>query len=106
MKDYEQFSNSQNQMQSSNNSSGLLIMPETNFCGYKPSTKMANTIDKYCANTANSSLNGNLLNHKYGMMSSTISNDRSSDVMRNSNNDNFEEEFPRQMTQPQSMIMK
>ena len=106
MKDYEQFSNSQNQMQSSNNSSGLIIMPETNFCGYKPSTKMANTIDKYCANTANSSLNGNLLNHKYGMMSSTISNDRSSDVMRNSNNDNFEEEFPRQMTQPQSMIMK
>ena len=65
---------------------------------------MANTIDKYCANTANSSLNGNLLNHKYGMMSSTISNDRSSDVMRNSNNNNFEEEFPRQMTQPQSNL--
>ena len=105
--DYEQFSNSgmnqQNQLQSSNNSSGLLIMPETNFCGYKPSTKMAGTIDKYFANTANSSLNGNLLNHKYGMMSSTISNDR--EIMRNSNS-NFEEEFPRQMTQPQSMIMK
>ena len=105
--DYEQFSNSgmnqQNQLQSSNNSSGLIIMPETNFCGYKPSTKMAGTIDKYCANTANSSLNGNLLNHKYGMMSSTISNDR--EIMRNSNS-NFEEEFPRQMTQPQSMIMK
>ena len=108
----EQFSNSginqQNQMQSSNNSSGLIIMPETNFCGYKPSAKMAGTIDKYCANTANSSLNGNLLNHKYGMMSSTISNDRTpSDIMKNSNsNNNFEEEFPRQMTQPQSMIMK
>ena len=108
----EQFSNSgmnqQNQMQSSNNSSGLIIMPETNFCGYKPSAKMAGTIDKYCANTANSSLNGNLLNHKYGMMSSTISNDRApSDIMKNSNsNNNFEEEFPRQMTQPQSMIMK
>ena len=107
MNEYEQFSNSQqNQMQTSNNSSGLIIMPETNFCGYKPSAKMASTIDKYCANTANSSLNGNLLNHKYGMMSSMISNDRSSDVMRNSNTNNFEEEFPRQMTQPQSMIMK
>ena len=124
----DQFGNSemnmvQNQMQTSgnntnsNNSSGLLIMPETNFCNYKPSAKMANTLDKYCANTANSSLNGNLLNHKYGIVNSPLTGgnnmgDLSSgsmgfkgdEGMRNTNT-NFEEEFPRQMTQPQQMLV-
>lgn len=105
--------NIQNNMQSSqgglsNNSSGMMIMPETNFCNYKPGSKLGMTIDKY-ANTANTS-GGNLLNHKYGMMNSTISagNDLSSGSVGLKGDGgityNLEEEFPRQMNPAQMMM--
>ncbi len=102
---------------SGSNSSGMLIMPETNFCNYKSGSKMAGNMDKY----SNNAIGGgnNLLNHKYGMMNSTI-NSKNNNVedltgsgmaasglgdTDDQKNYNFEEEYPRQMSKQYEMAM-
>ena len=101
----------------SNNSSGMYIMPETNFCNYKSGSKMAGNMDKYSNNPIGGG--NNLLNHKYGMMNSTINskNNNIDDLTgsglagsgihdtEDQKNYNFEEEFPRQMSKQYEMAM-
>ena len=100
------------ELSSSNNSSGMLIMPETNFCNYKSGSKMAPNMDKY----SNNNFGNNLLNHKYGMMNSTINskNNNIDDFNTSTGNKafeddkknfNFEEEFPRQMSRQYEMAV-
>jgi hypothetical protein len=113
-------------MSGSANSSGMFIMPETNFCNYKirgnPSSSNSNNNnnnmqiqqgndsgmgDKYgMNNTAGSTMSGGLLNHKYGMNNNNnIHNvgELSSNSIgggRITDNNVYEEEYPRQMTHP------
>jgi hypothetical protein len=96
-------------------------MPETNFCNYKirgnPSSSNNNMQiqqgndsgmgDKYgMNNTAGSTMSGGLLNHKYGMNNNNnIHNvgELSSNSIgggRITDNNVYEEEYPRQMTHP------
>lgn len=105
----------QSNFSGSNNSSGMLIMPETNFCNYKSGSKMAGNMDKYSNSNMGRGSN-NLLNHKYGMMNSTV-NSKNNNVEdfggsgmksigeEDQKNYNFEEEFPRQMSKQYEMAI-
>ena len=112
----DQFSSSQMENiemgNSTLNNSGMFIMPETNFTNFKAGINN----NKYnLMNTANST-SGNLLNHKYGMMASSLTGNNSNDMGSGSrsNSDykggygtyNVEEEFPRHMIQPMKGVNK
>ena len=100
------------------NASGM-IMPETNFTGYQ--FKERPITNKYINNNNNISgvglgSGGSLLAHKYG---GSVSNSQSIHNENNINenfgtsgsknleyNNNFEEEYPRTLAQPQSQIIR
>jgi hypothetical protein len=82
-----------------------MILPETNFTGYKIGSKVANTMDKYMnnnemnlsnSNPNNLSNNNNLLYHKYGKNSSALSGHNSTRSNKNNvyDNDNIEPNVP------------
>lgn len=125
-------SSNNNDNMNSSTGSGMLIMPETNFCNYKPSSnnnKHTSNLNAMGLETSNNN-NINLLNHKYGMMiggGKTLDNSGSFKSMNDYNNNtieesnrntqhqhqqqqqqqrgyNLEEEFPRQMAQPQRLV--
>ena len=105
----------------SSNASGM-IMPETNFTGYKFNEK--NFGNKYMNNTNNVGLGlgsgGSLLAHKYGgsvTNSMSLNNNNNENVNENFgmsakinsdfiSNNNLEEEYPRTLAQPQSQIIR
>ena len=105
----------------SSNASGM-IMPETNFTGYKFNEK--NYGNKYMNNTNNVGLGlgsgGSLLAHKYGgsvTNSMSLNNNNNENVNENFgmsakinsdfiSNNNLEEEYPRTLAQPQSQIIR
>ena len=105
----------------SSNASGM-IMPETNFTGYKFNDK--NFGNKYMNNTNNVGLGlgsgGSLLAHKYGgsvTNSMSLNNNNNENVNENFgmsakinsdfiSNNNLEEEYPRTLAQPQSQIIR
>ena len=105
----------------SSNASGM-IMPETNFTGYKFNEK--NFGNKYMNNTNNVGLGlgsgGSLLAHKYGgsvTNSMSLNNKNNENVNENFgmsakinsdfiSNNNLEEEYPRTLAQPQSQIIR
>ena len=112
----------------SSNASGM-IMPETNFTGYKfneKMTKMTTFGNKYMNNTNNAGLGlgsgGSLLAHKYGgsvTNSMSLNNNNNNNENTNENfgmsakinsdfinNNNLEEEYPRTLAQPQSQIIR
>ena len=69
----------------SNNSSGMFIMPETNFCNYKKTD-----FEKYMVNS-NENNSNTVLNQKYSQTS------------MNQSGEQYEEEFPRQITEPEAL---
>ena len=109
-------------MSGSANSSGMFIMPETNFCNYKMRGNVGSNNnmqiqqgndsgmgDKYgMNNTAGSTMSGGLLNHKYGMNVGNNNNIHNVGELSNNSigggritdNNVYEEECPRQMTHP------
>ena len=105
----------------SSNASGM-IMPETNFTGYKFNEK--NYGNKYMNNPNNAGLGlgsgGSLLAHKYGgsvTNSMSLNNNNNDNVNENFgisakinsdliSNNNLEEEYPRTLAQPQSQIIR
>ena len=104
----------------SSNASGM-IMPETNFTGYKFNEK--NYGNKYMNNPNNAGLGlgsgGSLLAHKYGgsVTNSMSLNNNNDNVNENFvmsakinsdfiSNNNLEEEYPRTLAQPQSQIIR
>ena len=100
----------------SSNTSGM-IMPETNFTGYKFNDKVGGIANKYMNNNTGLGLGsgGSLLAHKYGgsvTNSMSAHNDNSNSekfVMSGSKNNeynNIEEEYPRTLAQPQSQIVR
>ena len=116
-------------MNSSTNSG--MILPETNFCNYQISGKLGGTVDKYLNNPGRSGgLNqggSSLLEHKYGNnnYSSMINSGNNNTVGNNieqmgdsmgsidsgynieqKNTYNIEEEYPRQLAQPQNPVIK
>ena len=101
----------------SSNTSGM-IMPETNFTGYKFNEKIGNNLsNKYMNNTGlGFGAGGSLLAHKYG---GSVTNSMSIHAENNMNenfgnsaskindlNNNLEEEYPRTLAQPQSQIIR
>ena len=103
----------------SSNASGM-IMPETNFTGYKFNDKIGGSIgNKYLNNTNNAGLGlgsgGSLLAHKYGTSTNSMSihnnennvNENFGMSAKNADfNKNLEEEYPRTLAQPQSQIIR
>ena len=106
----------------SSNASGM-IMPETNFTGYKFNEK--NYGNKYMNNPNNAGLGlgsgGSLLAHKYGgsvTNSMSLNNNNNNDNVNENfgmsakinsdfiSNNNLEEEYPRTLAQPQSQIIR
>ena len=67
----------------SNSSSGMFIMPETNFCNYKNTN-----FDKYM----NENNSNTVLGQKYSQTS-----------LNNQSGEQYEEEFPRQITEPEAL---
>ena len=67
----------------SNSSSGMFIMPETNFCNYKKTN-----FDKYM----NENNSNTVLGQKYSQTS-----------LNNQSGEQYEEEFPRQITEPEAL---
>lgn len=67
----------------SNSSSGMFIMPETNFCNYKKTN-----FDKYM----NENNSNTVLGQKYSQIS-----------LNNQSGEQYEEEFPRQITEPEAL---
>ena len=104
----------------SSNASGM-IMPETNFTGYKfNSEKIGGSIGNKYLNNTNAGIGlgtgGSLLAHKYG---GSVTNSMSINNNENNMNENFgmsaknadfnknlEEEYPRTLAQPQSQIIR
>ena len=115
--------NNNNYLQNSlsSNTSGM-IMPETNFTGYKFNEKIGGSIgNKYLNNTTKAGLGlgtgGSLLAHKYGgsvTNSMSLNNNNENNVNENFGmsaknedfNKNLEEEYPRTLAQPQSQIIR
>ena len=114
----KQMNNNYLQNSLSSNASGM-IMPETNFTGYKFNEKIGN---KYLNNN-NAGLGlgsgGSLLAHKYGgsvTNSMSINNNNENNMNENfgmsaknadfNKNLNLEEEYPRTLAQPQSQIIR
>ena len=115
--------NNNNYLQNSlsSNTSGM-IMPETNFTGYKFNEKIGGSIgNKYLNNTNKAGLGlgsgGSLLAHKYGgsvTNSMSLNNNNENNVNENFGmstknediNKNLEEEYPRTLAQPQSQIIR
>ena len=100
----------------SSNTSGM-IMPETNFTGYKFNDKVGGITNKYMSNNTGLGLGsgGSLLAHKYGgsvTNSMSVHNDNNnSDKFglsgsKNNEYNNIEEEYPRTLAQPQSQIIR
>ena len=104
----------------SSNASGM-IMPETNFTGYKYNEKIGGSISNKYLNNNNAGIGlgtgGSLLAHKYGgsvTNSMSINNNNENNVNENfgmsAKNDDFnknlEEEYPRTLAQPQSQIIR
>ena len=100
----------------SSNTSGM-IMPETNFTGYKFNDKAGGIPNKYMNNNGGLGLGsgGSLLAHKYGgsvtnSMSAHNDNNTSEKFgmsgSKNSEYNNFEEEYPKTLVQPQSQIVR
>ena len=108
----------------SSNASGM-ILPETNFTGYKFNEKMTTFGNKYMNNTNNAGLGlgsgGSLLAHKYGgsvANSMSLNNNNNNENINENfgmsakinsdfiNNNNLEEEYPRTLAQPQSQIIR
>ena len=115
----KQINNNYLQNSLSSNASGM-IMPETNFTGYKFNEKIGN---KYLNNNNNAGLGlgsgGSLLAHKYGgsvTNSMSINNNNENNMNENfgmsaknaefNKNLNLEEEYPRTLAQPQSQIIR
>ena len=104
----------------SSNTSGM-IMPETNFTGYKfNSEKIGGSMGNKYLNNTNAGIGlgtgGSLLAHKYG---GSVTNSMSINKNENNMNENFgmseknadfnknlEEEYPRTLAQPQSQIIR
>ena len=104
----------------SSNASGM-IMPETNFTGYKfNSEKIGGSMGNKYLNNTNAGIGlgtgGSLLAHKYG---GSVTNSMSINNNENNMNENFgmsaknadfnknlEEEYPRTLAQPQSQIIR
>ena len=104
----------------SSNTSGM-IMPETNFTGYKfNSEKIGGSMGNKYLNNTNAGIGlgtgGSLLAHKYG---GSVTNSMSINNNENNMNENFgmsaknadfnknlEEEYPRTLAQPQSQIIR
>jgi len=105
----------------SSNASGM-IMPETNFTGYKfNSEKIGGSIGNKYLNNTNAGIGlgtgGSLLAHKYGgsvTNSMSINNNNENNMNENFGmsaknadfNKNLEEEYPRTLAQPQSQIIR
>ena len=103
----------------SSNASGM-IMPETNFTGYKYNEKIGGSISNKYLNNNNAGIGlgtgGSLLAHKYGgsVNSMSINNNNENNVNENFGmsaknadfNKNLEEEYPRTLAQPQSQIIR
>ena len=104
----------------SSNASGM-IMPETNFTGYKYNEKIGGSISNKYLNNNNAGIGlgtgGSLLAHKYGgsvTNSMSINNNNENNVNENFGmsaknadfNKNLEEEYPRTLTHPQSQIIR
>ena len=104
----------------SSNASGM-IMPETNFTGYKYNEKIGESISNKYLNNNNAGIGlgtgGSLLAHKYGgsvTNSMSINNNNENNVNENFGmsaknadfNKNLEEEYPRTLAQPQSQIIR
>ena len=104
----------------SSNASGM-IMPETNFTGYKYNEKIGGSISNKYLNNNNACIGlgtgGSLLAHKYGgsvTNSMSINNNNENNVNENFGmsaknadfNKNLEEEYPRTLAQPQSQIIR
>ena len=98
----------------SSNTSGM-IMPETNFTGYKFKDRIGGIANKY-SNNNNAGVGlgsgGSLLAHKYGgsvTNSMSVHNENNSEKFGNSGSKNmeyYEEELPRTLAQPQSQIVR
>ena len=96
----------------SSNTSGM-IMPETNFTGYKFNDR-GGIANKYSNNNAGLGLGsgGSLLAHKYGgsvTNSMSVHNENNNEKFGNNSSKNmeyFEEELPRALAQPQSQIVR
>ena len=115
----KQMGNNYLQNSLSSNASGM-IMPETNFTGYKFNDKIGGSIgNKYLNNTNNAGLGlgsgGSLLAHKYGTSTNSMSihnnennvNENFGMSAKNADfNKNLEEEYPRTLAQPQSQITR
>ena len=117
----KQINNNYLQNSLSSNASGM-IMPETNFTGYKFNEKINNNIgNKYMNNTNNAGLGlgsgGSLLAHKYGgSVTNSMSIHNNENNINENNfgisaknedfNNNLEEEYPRTLAQPQSQIIR
>ena len=115
----KQMGNNYLQNSLSSNASGM-IMPETNFTGYKFNDKIGGSIgNKYLNNTNNAGLGlgsgGSLLAHKYGTSTNSMSiHNNENNVNENFGmsakgadfNKNLEEEYPRTLAQPQSQIIR
>ena len=117
----KQINNNYLQNSLSSNASGM-IMPETNFTGYKFNEKINNNIgNKYMNNTNNAGLGlgsgGSLLAHKYGGSVTNSMSIHNNENNTNENNfgisaknedfnNNLEEEYPRTLAQPQSQIIR
>ena len=115
----KQMGNNYLQNSLSSNASGM-IMPETNFTGYKFNDKIGGSIgNKYLNNTNNAGLGlgsgGSLLAHKYGTSTNSMSihnnennvNENFGMSAKNADfNKNLEEEYPRTLAQPQSQIIR
>ena len=105
----------------SSNASGM-IMPETNFTGYKfNSEKIGGSMGNKYLNNTNAGIGlgtgGSLLAHKYGgsvTNSMSINNNNENNMNENFGmsaknadfNKNLEEEYPRTLAQPQSQIIR
>ena len=106
----------------SSNASGM-IMPETNFTGYKfNSEKIGGSMGNKYLNNTNAGIGlgtgGSLLAHKYGgsVTNSMSINNNNNENNMNENfgmsaknadfNKNLEEEYPRTLAQPQSQIIR
>jgi spindle assembly abnormal protein 6 len=100
----------------SSNTSGM-IMPETNFTGYKFNDKVGGITNKYMSNNTGLGLGsgGSLLAHKYGgsvTNSMSVHNDNNNSEKfglsgsKNNEYNNIEEEYPRTLAQPQSQIIR
>ena len=115
----KQMGNNYLQNSLSSNASGM-IMPETNFTGYKFNDKIGGSNgNKYLNNTNNAGLGlgsgGSLLAHKYGTSTNSMSihnnennvNENFGMSAKNADfNKNLEEEYPRTLAQPQSQMIR